>query len=77
VEVVSLSSLQWPEDVLPNISPQMIKIGILFEQLIRASGTTVGIRELPAVKMYSAKELGYKILHLSKLFFVSILEVLI
>jgi len=38
VEVISLSSLNWPEDVLPHISPEMIKIGVLFEQFVRASG---------------------------------------
>lgn len=38
VEVISLSSMEWPEDVLPHISPAMIKIGILFEQFVRASG---------------------------------------
>jgi len=38
IEVVSLSSLTCPEDVLPHISPQMIKIGVMFEQLVRASG---------------------------------------
>jgi len=38
VEVVSLSSLEWPEDVLPHISPDMIKIAVLFEQFVKASG---------------------------------------
>jgi len=38
IEVVSLSSLEQPEDVLPHISPNMIKAGILFEKFVEASG---------------------------------------
>ena len=40
IEVVSLASLPRPEDTLPHISAQMINIGVIFEQFVRASGYT-------------------------------------
>eukprot|EP00088_Acartia_fossae_P050337 TRINITY_DN5634_c0_g2_i2.p1 TRINITY_DN5634_c0_g2~~TRINITY_DN5634_c0_g2_i2.p1 ORF type:complete len:664 (-),score=136.75 TRINITY_DN5634_c0_g2_i2:71-2062(-) len=38
VEVISLTSLDNVEDVLPHISSEMIQIGVLFEKFVKASG---------------------------------------